>query len=122
MFLYGVSMLYFHGEYRNALLWGDEIIQRPTQNSQHHVCKLQETVAPLVILGSFKELNLSYHNSETILFTIHPYYGNLNWVPYQQPRIWDHNILHSKEAPTVSERDQDAILTRTPLRSDDRFG
>ena len=25
-----------------------------------------------------KELNLSYHNSESILFTIYPYYGNSN--------------------------------------------
>ena len=28
-----------------------------------------------------KELNLSYHNEETILFTIDPYYGNLNAMP-----------------------------------------
>ena len=25
-----------------------------------------------------KESNLSYHNPDTMLFTIHPYYGNLN--------------------------------------------
>ena len=25
-----------------------------------------------------KELKLSYHNPETILFTMYPYYGNLN--------------------------------------------
>ena len=25
-----------------------------------------------------KELKLNYHNSETALFTIYPYYGNLN--------------------------------------------
>ena len=30
---------------------------------------------------------LSYHNSKTVLFTLHPYYGNLNEVPQQQPRI-----------------------------------
>ena len=28
-----------------------------------------------------KELNLSYHNPETKLFTIYPSYGNLNQVP-----------------------------------------
>ena len=29
-------------------------------------------------LGFFKESNLSYHNKETLIFTIDPYYGNLN--------------------------------------------
>ena len=28
--------------------------------------------------GLVKGLNLSYYNKETILFTIDPYYGNLN--------------------------------------------
>ena len=34
----------------------------------------------VVILGwaAVKELNLSYHNPETILFTIYPYNSNLN--------------------------------------------
>ena len=35
-----------------------------------------------------KELELSYLNSKTVLFTIYPYYGNLNEVPQQQPRRW----------------------------------
>ena len=29
------------------------------------------------------ELNLTYHISKTILFTIYPYYGYSNYVPYQ---------------------------------------
>ena len=31
-----------------------------------------------MILGLVKGINLSYHNKETVLFTIDPYYGNLN--------------------------------------------
>ena len=30
---------------------------------------------------SVNGFNLSYHNKETILITIDPYYGNLNYVP-----------------------------------------
>ena len=33
-----------------------------------------------------KKLKFSYHNSDTILFTIYPYCGKLNQVPEQQPR------------------------------------
>ena len=29
--------------------------------------------------------NLSYHNKETILSTIDPYYCSLNKLPYQEP-------------------------------------
>ena len=32
-----------------------------------------------------QELKLSYHNSDTMLYTIWPYYGNLISVPWQQP-------------------------------------
>ena len=32
-----------------------------------------------------KELKLSYHTSDTIVFTIYPYSGSLNSVPYQHP-------------------------------------
>ena len=36
-----------------------------------------------------KELKLSYYDSDTILITIYPYYGNLTYVPEQQPRKQD---------------------------------
>ena len=29
-----------------------------------------------------KEFNLSYHNKETLLFSLGPYYRNLNQIPY----------------------------------------
>ena len=35
----------------------------------------------LPLLGCFNELNLSYHNKETLLFTIYPSYGNFISVP-----------------------------------------
>ena len=35
-----------------------------------------------------KELKLSYHNPKTMVFTIYPCYGNLNYVPQQQPCNW----------------------------------
>ena len=31
-----------------------------------------------------KELEASYQNSDIILFSIHPHYGNFDQVPYQQ--------------------------------------
>ena len=34
-----------------------------------------------IILVAVKGLKLSYHNSETILFTDYPYYGNFIYVP-----------------------------------------
>ena len=33
---------------------------------------------PMPCWVAVKELTLSYHNPETILFTIYPYYGTLN--------------------------------------------
>ena len=35
---------------------------------------------------AFEEIKSSYHNPDTTWFTIHPYYGNLTLIPYQQPR------------------------------------
>ena len=34
-----------------------------------------------------KGSNLNYHNKETILFTIDPYYGDLNYIPQQEPSL-----------------------------------
>ena len=34
-----------------------------------------------------KELKLSYHIGETLLFTIYTHYGNLISVPQQQPSL-----------------------------------
>ena len=47
-------------------------------------------------------VNLSYHNKETLLFTIDPYHGNLNWNPiiyyrslFQEPRPDGANNIQS---------------------------
>ena len=31
--------------------------------------------------------SLNYHNNNTIVFTIDPYHGNINYIPQQEPRI-----------------------------------
>ena len=55
------------------------------QNHRHHYTQesSQELERNWV---AAKELKLSYHNPETISFTIYQQYGNLYEVPQQQPR------------------------------------
>ena len=54
-----------------------------------------------------RELKLRYNHPETMLFTIHPYCGNLSQVPEQQPRnvearvqvaSWEMGSFHTTSA------------------------
>ena len=47
----------------------------------------RHTTKPNAVRVAVKELKPSYHNPETTLLTIHPYYGNSKQVPQQQRRI-----------------------------------
>ena len=62
--------------------------------------------------------NLSYHNIETILFTMDPQYGNLNRIPQQKPRSCEfayfcQRIRHSAVQPKPRKRPVVARTGRT---------
>ena len=46
-----------------------------------------------------KEITLSYHNSNTLLFTIYPKFGNLSQAPEQQ-----RNILRDQTGPLLTKQ------------------
>ena len=67
-----------------------EDAQTPLRQGTKNLCRVavdEEASRQGVVPGpgggltgfSLREFDLSYHNKETLLFTIDPYFGNLNW-------------------------------------------
>ena len=60
------------------MLTPDPLVRCSPANSDRSLGKTPCRKLPGLLLKAFY---LSYHNKETILFTIDPYYGNLNYIP-----------------------------------------
>ena len=51
------------------------------------------------ISGAVKEFTFSYYDKENLLFINDPYYGNLLYVPQQQPQYWREVMDRNDEGP-----------------------